>query len=142
VPGDEQPSILLTRQYSGSEDIDLLEGIKSRVVTLDQEADVESIRPRRPSLFSRHRSGSNVSMKSGDRASRGLPGRSQITDGSRPEFSRKSFSDNAPNPFVKEHLRTFHHLTFTHNLSFVALTPSLDQIYTHRLNLRVPWNQL
>jgi hypothetical protein len=52
VPGNEQPSILLTRQYSGSEDIDLLEGIKSRIVTLDQEADVESIRPHCPSLFS------------------------------------------------------------------------------------------
>jgi hypothetical protein len=99
VPGDEQPSILVTRQYSGSEDIDLPEGIKSRVVTIDQEVDVESTRPRRPSLFSRHRSGSNVSMKSGDRASRGLPGRSQIMDGSRPEFSHKSSSDNAPKSF-------------------------------------------
>ncbi|KAG1872481.1 hypothetical protein DFJ58DRAFT_652268, partial [Suillus subalutaceus] len=74
VPGDERPSILVTRQYSGSEDIDLPEGIKSRIVTIDQEVDVESTRPRRPSLFSRCRSGSNVSMKSGDRAYRGLPG--------------------------------------------------------------------
>ncbi|KAG2033743.1 hypothetical protein BDR03DRAFT_1094176 [Suillus americanus] len=99
VPGDAQPSILVAKQYSGSEDIDLPEGIKSRVVTIDQEVDVESTRPHRPSLFSRQRSGSNVSMKSGDRASRGLPGRSQIMDGSRPEFSRKSSSDHAPRSF-------------------------------------------
>ncbi|KAG2338484.1 hypothetical protein BDR05DRAFT_969182 [Suillus weaverae] len=99
VHGDEQPSFLSTKQYSGSEDIDLPEGIKSRIITIDQEIDVESTRPRRPSLFSRHRSGSNVSMKSGDRASRGLPGRSQIVDGSRPEFPRKSSSDHAPRSF-------------------------------------------
>ncbi|KAG1906688.1 uncharacterized protein F5891DRAFT_476392 [Suillus fuscotomentosus] len=87
VPGDEP------RQYSGSEEINLPEGIQSRIVTIDQEVDVESTRPRRPSLFSRHRSGSNVSMKSGDR---GLPGRSQTMDCSRPAFPRKSFSDHAP----------------------------------------------
>ncbi|KAG2129484.1 hypothetical protein DEU56DRAFT_817317 [Suillus clintonianus] len=99
VPGDEQPSFFATGQYSGSEDIDLPEGIKSRIVTIDQEVDVESTRPRRPSLFSRHRSGSNVSMKSGDRASRGLPGRSQINDSNRPEFPHKSSSDHAPRSF-------------------------------------------
>lgn len=99
VPDDEQPSLPTTRQYSGSEDIDLPEGIKSRIATIDQEVDVESTRPRRPSLFARHRSGSNISMKSGDRASRGLPGRSQIMDGSRPEFPRKSSSDHAPRSF-------------------------------------------
>lgn len=99
VPDEEQPSSLTTRQYSGSEDIDLPEGIKSRIATIDQEVDVESTRPRRPSLFARHRSGSNVSMKSGDRASRGLPGRSQIMDGSRPEFPHKSSSDHAPRSF-------------------------------------------
>ncbi|KAG2153124.1 uncharacterized protein EDB93DRAFT_1136745 [Suillus bovinus] len=96
VPGDQQSSFLATRQYSGTEHIDLPEGIKSRIVTIDQEVDVESTRPRRPSLFSRHRSGSNVSMKSGDRASRGLSGRSQTMDGSHAESRRKSPSDYAP----------------------------------------------
>ncbi|KAG1751153.1 hypothetical protein EDB19DRAFT_1675660 [Suillus lakei] len=69
-------------------DIDLPEGIKSRIVTIDQEVDVESTRPR-----------PNVSMKSGDRTSRGLPGRSQIMDDNRPEFSGKSSSDHAPRSF-------------------------------------------
>ncbi|KAG2066463.1 DUF221-domain-containing protein [Suillus decipiens] len=99
VSGDEQPSILTNRQYNGGEDIDLPEGIQSRIVTIDQEVDVECTRSRRPSLFSRHRSGSNVSMKSGDRASRGLPGRSQTMDGNRPQFPHKAPSSHAPRSF-------------------------------------------
>ncbi|KAG1745993.1 uncharacterized protein EDB91DRAFT_1120093 [Suillus paluster] len=97
VLGEEQPSVLATRQCSGSEDIDLPHGIKSRIITIDQEHDIESTRPRRPSMFSRHRTGSGGSTKSsGDRTSRGLPGRSQITDGDRPEFPRKLSSGHLP----------------------------------------------
>ncbi|KAG0700120.1 hypothetical protein DFH29DRAFT_933566 [Suillus ampliporus] len=97
VLDEEQSSVFATRQYSGSEDIDLPHGIKSRVFTIDQEHDVESTRPRRPSLFSRYRSGSSGSTKTGgDRASRGLPGRSQIMDDSRPEFPHKSSSGHVP----------------------------------------------
>ncbi|OAX42854.1 DUF221-domain-containing protein [Rhizopogon vinicolor AM-OR11-026] len=87
VPTEEPPSILASRRYSGREDIDLPEGIKSRANAIDLEDDMESTRPRRPSVFSRNRSGSSASvMSNGNRASRDLLRRSQTIDGSRPEF--------------------------------------------------------
>lgn len=94
VPSEEQPSAVASRQYSGREDIDLSEGIKSRVNAIDREGNIESTRARRPSLFSRNRAGSGGSMMSSSvRASRGLLPRSQTMDGGHPEFTRKSSSD-------------------------------------------------
>ncbi|OJA09613.1 hypothetical protein AZE42_01404 [Rhizopogon vesiculosus] len=99
VTSEEPPSILASRRYSGREDIDLPEGIKSRANVIDLEDDMESTRPRRPSLFSRNRSGSSASvMSNGNRASRDLLRRSQTIDGSRSQFPfpRKSSFECVP----------------------------------------------
>lgn len=97
LPSEEHPSIAISRKYNGSEDIDLPEGIKSRANAIHREDDMESTRPRRPSLFSRNRSGSSGSAISSDnRTFRGLP-RSQTMDGGLPKFPfpRKSSSSES-----------------------------------------------
>ena len=96
VPSEGRPPIPAGRQYSGREDIDLPEGIKSRISPTDQERDMSSTRARRPSIFSRHRSGSGVSMtSSGIYSSRGRLRRSLTED---PEFPRISSSDRDMRP--------------------------------------------
>jgi hypothetical protein len=97
VSSEEQPSFLASRQYSGREDIDLPDGIRSRADAIDQGDHMESTRARRPSLFSRNRSGSSGSaISNGNRAPRSLPPRSQTADGDRHEFPRKISFDRLP----------------------------------------------
>ncbi|KAH7928412.1 hypothetical protein BV22DRAFT_207268 [Leucogyrophana mollusca] len=91
-PGNEQLSAPgISKQYSGNEDIDLPPGIRSRVIAIESEDEVElAVRERRPSVFSRR---SNSSARSsGLRLPRGPGNRSQTFDG-RPSFFHKSSSD-------------------------------------------------
>ncbi|KIJ64508.1 hypothetical protein HYDPIDRAFT_90493 [Hydnomerulius pinastri MD-312] len=78
-PEEERGSIMpgMTKQYSGTEDIDLPEGIRSRVMANESDDEIERSKDR-PSLFRRRISSSGTSTKSSMlRLSRGPTGRSQ-----------------------------------------------------------------
>ncbi|KIK92736.1 hypothetical protein PAXRUDRAFT_146651 [Paxillus rubicundulus Ve08.2h10] len=78
--GASNPKIM--KQYSGTEEIDLPEGIRSRVIAITSEEEIERRRDRRPSLFRRRLSSSGTSAGNSILGlSRGLTGRSQTLDG-------------------------------------------------------------
>ncbi|KAH7915420.1 hypothetical protein BJ138DRAFT_1189738 [Hygrophoropsis aurantiaca] len=92
IPDDEQlHAPEMGKYYSGQEDIDLPPGIRSRVLALEREEEVEqATRERRPSVFSRRSNASGQS--SGLRLARGPGARSQTLD-ARPNIFHKSSSD-------------------------------------------------
>ncbi|KAF8835644.1 DUF221-domain-containing protein [Paxillus ammoniavirescens] len=78
------------KQYSGTEEIDLPEGIRSRVIAVTGEEEIERRGDRRPSLFRRRQPSSRASVGSSILGlSRGPTGRSQTLDG-RPAIQRVS----------------------------------------------------
>ncbi|KAF9221015.1 hypothetical protein BS17DRAFT_758900 [Gyrodon lividus] len=91
-PEEERDASMLgmTKQYSGTEEIDLPEGIRSRVVAANSEEETERRKDRRTSLFHRRLSSSATSARSSIlRPSRGPTGRSRTLD-ERPGIQRVS----------------------------------------------------
>ncbi|EGN98239.1 hypothetical protein SERLA73DRAFT_169263 [Serpula lacrymans var. lacrymans S7.3] len=84
-----------TKQYSGAEDIDLPSGIRRRVMTLENEEEVESAMESRPSLFGRRMSSGSGSGRSAIWSTRGpTPSRFNTVD-SPPTLNHRSSSDVA-----------------------------------------------